>query len=202
VTDRYQQIDFIIDYVKPRSIVEIGTWNGDRALAMASAALKHQNHLQYWGFDLFEDGSAKTDEEELNVKQHYSLDAVTDKLRYFQNDNSGFSFDLIRGNTRETLANTDPNVTVCDLAFIDGGHSVETIDSDYQALNRCQTVLFDDYYVPDENGACPDVKKFGCNELVETMPHWVLPVSDGIVSGGLVQMVLTGKLAQEFIDKA
>ena len=202
MTDRYQQIEFIIDYVKPQSIVQIGTWNGDRAIAMAEAALQHQEQIQYYGFDLFEDGTVETDKSELNVKQHYTLESVTQKLSEFQKDYSGFSFNLIRGNTRDTLAKAEPDTFQCDLAFIDGGHSIETIEGDYRALKDCKTVLFDDYYIPDESGACPDTANFGCNTLVEFMPHWILPVADGIAGGGLVQMVLTGELAQEFLANA
>ena len=197
---RYQQIEFIFDYIKPQSVVEIGTWNGDRAISMARRALLHQKKFRYYGFDLFEDATSETDHEELNVKQHYSLSEVTNKLQQFQNDHIGFSYELVRGNTRQTLKNVDISFTKCDLAFIDGGHSIETIENDFQAVKNCPTILFDDYYRADNKGRCPDLENFGCNRLVEPMSPWVLPVGDPVVGGGLVHMAVTGALAKEFIN--
>lgn len=163
--NRYQQIDIIIDYIRPQNIVEIGTWNGDRALVMATKALEYRDYIHYWGFDLFEDASPESDQAELNAKPHHSLTEVTEKLEIFSQQNSGYFFDLIQGNTRQTLLNLDDRITQCDLAFIGGGHSLETIKGDYHALKDCATILFNDYYIPDENGKCPDSQKFGCNQL-------------------------------------
>ena len=66
--------------------------------------------------------------------------------------------------------------TEADLVFIDGGHSVETVENDFDRLRGCKNILMDDYYTPCNRGLCPDVTKFGCNQLVEKVRHWVLPV--------------------------
>ena len=76
--------------------------------------------------------------------------------------------------------------------FIDGGHSVETVENDFDRLRGCKNILMDDYYTPCNRGLCPDVTKFGCNQLVEKVPHWVLPVRDPVAGGGLVQIVALG----------
>ena len=56
---RYQQVSRIIGLVKPATIVEIGTWNGDHACIMAAAALKHRATVHYTGYDLFDAANAE-----------------------------------------------------------------------------------------------------------------------------------------------
>ena len=208
--ERYKQIDLIIDFLKPASIVEIGTWNGDRAIDIAQAALNHHAYVHYWGFDLFEHAAVDHDERELNVKPHIPLEDVHAKLETFKEHHPGFSFNLIKGDSRFTLHQPDlpvwshPNfetpvqLTDSDLVFIDGGHSIETVENDFHSLGACKNILMDDFYSPCDRGLCPDIKKFGCNQLVEQMPHWVLPVKDPIAGGGLVQIVALGTLASLF----
>jgi predicted O-methyltransferase YrrM len=129
VTARYGQLINIIDDVKPKTILEVGTWNGDRAIQMAEAALKHQEQVTYYGFDLFEEASDETDAAELNVKRHFTVDEVITKLKAFQ-EKVGvdrFQAHLFKGNTRETLLTVmapEHGVEI-DFAFIDGGHSIE-----------------------------------------------------------------------------
>ena len=211
--DRYKQIDLIIDYLKPASIVEIGTWNGDRAIDIAQAALKHHTYVHYWGFDVFEHAADDQDQRELNVKPHTPLEDVRTKLEIFRERRPGFSFNLIKGDTRFTLHHLELPVwshpstgnpvqlTEADLVFIDGGHSIETIENDFHSLGGCKNILMDDYYSPCDRGLCPDVKKFGCNQLVERMPHWVLPVRDPVAGGGHVQIVALGTLASLFVSE-
>ena len=210
VPERYKQINLIIDYLKPASIVEIGTWNGNRAIDIAGAALRHHAHVHYWGFDLFEHGAVDQDQRELNVKPHIALKEVHAKLESFKEGHPGLSFNLIRGDSRRTLhqpelpfwfnRNTGRPVqlTEADLVFIDGGHSIETVENDFYSLSNCKNILMDDYYSPCDRGLCPDIEKFGCNHLIENMPHWVLPVRDRVAGGGLVQIVALGKLASLF----
>ncbi len=208
--ERYKQIDLIIDFLKPASIVEIGTWNGDRAIDIAQAALNHHAYVHYWGFDLFEHAADDHDERELNVKPHIPLEDVHAKLDTFKEHHPGFSFNLIKGDSRLTLHQPDLPVwsranfetpvqlTDSDLVFIDGGHSIATVENDFYSLGACKNILMDDFYSPCDRGLCPDIKKFGCNQLVEQMPHWVLPVKDPIAGGGLVQIVALGTLASLF----
>jgi len=185
---RYQQVSRIINLVKPASIVEIGTWNGDHAIVMATAALKNREKVHYRGFDLFEDASATTDKTEFNVRSHHSIDAVRAKLSAFRDKNPGFSFELVQGDTRQTLPDLH-----ADFAYIDGGHSVETIASDYAHLRNCGTIVFDDYYDFDELGNRADISAVGCNRLLETVPHVLLPAFDALPSGGRVRMAGAGQ---------
>jgi predicted O-methyltransferase YrrM len=183
--NRYSQLIPIIRAAKPKTIVEVGTWNGLRAIMMAQEALKHQKEVHYTGFDLFEDADEKTDARELNVKKHFTKADVTKALKQFQKDSPGFTFQLVKGDTRKTLK---PQHSV-DLAFIDGGHSVETIASDYEALKNAKVIVFDDWYEKDRDGKGPDTEKYGCNKLLSTIPErQILSAIDPVKDGGFVKM--------------
>jgi len=170
---RYVQLINAVREKQPKAILEIGTWNGNRAHEMLSVT-----DAKYYGFDLFEDATRETDKEEMNVKPHYTVQMVEDKL-------TGFDVQLHKGNTRETLKNFDKKV---DFVWLDGGHSVETIKSDWENVKRCLApdawVFFDDYYTGPI-----DTKKFGCNEIVQWLKHEVLEDRDPVLGGGWVQMV-------------
>lgn len=208
--NRYSQIYDYIDKHKPATIVEIGTWNGERAIEMISRAGASSPSLEYMGYDLFESGSTETDRVEFNVKRHHNmlgvLNHILDKLGMgiympeYTDDTvlvsryeDGVKVELNKGDTRETLPETN-----CDFAFIDGGHSIETIASDYSRLKESKCIILDDYYEPDEQGRCPDITKFGCNILVDGLQRigflnstlTILPVADRVKGGGLVKMVV------------
>lgn len=171
---RYNQLIDAVRKKQPRAILEIGTWNGERARQMLNLAPK----ATYYGFDLFEEATRETDISEMNVKPHYYMEMVEGRL-------AGYDVYLVRGNTRETLVNFNKKV---DFVWLDGGHSVETIKSDWENVKRCLTddawVFFDDYYT----GAI-DTSKFGCNEIVKDLKHEVLPDRDHVMGGGWVQIV-------------
>jgi predicted O-methyltransferase YrrM len=171
---RYEQLHKAVREKQPKAILEVGTWNGMRALHMLNLCPT----AKYYGFDLFEDATAKTDAEEFNVKAHHYREAVLERL-------TGFDVELYKGNTRETLKNFDKPV---DFVWIDGGHSVETIRSDWENVKRVLTpdawVFFDDYF----EGPM-DTKKVGCNEVVKDLKHEILPVADWVKGGGTTRMV-------------
>lgn len=133
---------------------------------------------KYYGFDLFEGANEETDQRELNVKAHYSIDGVYAKL-------DGFDVQLYMGDTRETLKNFNQPV---EFVWLDGGHSVETIRSDWENVKRNLVpgawVFFDDYYTGPI-----DTEKYGCNKVLEGMKYDILPVMDFVKGGGFVQMV-------------
>lgn len=172
---RYLQLIQAIRDKEPDSIIEVGTWNGQRAWDMLMVA---PPGCQYYGFDLFEDATHENDVEEMNVKPHYYIDRVYEKL-------DGLNVWLYKGNTRETLKNFDKKV---DFVWLDGGHSVETIKSDWENIQRCLNkdawVFFDDYYTGPI-----DTQKYGCNEIIKDLKHEILPDKDRVMGGGWVQMV-------------
>ena len=174
MTNRYTNLLRLVRETQPKAIAEIGTWDGRRAVQM----LNLSPTSKYYGFDLFEDATLETDLEEFNVKAHHFRDEVLDRL-------TGFDAHLYKGNTRETLKTFNEPV---DFVWLDGGHSVQTIKSDWENIKRCLTpgavVLFDDYFTGPI-----DITKVGCNETVKGLKHELFPEIDWVKGGGGTQMV-------------
>lgn len=167
---RYHTLLELIAVFKPQSIVEIGTWSGDNAIRMIKAAQQHHEKVDYIGYDLFEDATPETDAEEFNVKEHHTQAEVRAKI---EKACPGAEIALVKGNTRETL-----RTITADFVFIDGGHSIETIKSDYEAVKHSSVIVFDDFYSPLPDGQMPDIQKIGCNLIVSELPHAVIPSMD------------------------
>ena len=153
--NRYKKLLDIVRELQPKHVVEIGTWNGKRATEFMAVT-----NCFYTGFDLFEQATKETDEKELNVKPHNEIVEVAGMIEM-----AGFSrFALFRGDTKETLPKWLKDHDPFDFCFIDGGHSVETIRSDFEnihsAIENGGTIILDDYYKPEVEG-------FGCNFLEE-----------------------------------
>lgn len=176
---RYSQISRLLDEYRPSTCLEVGTWNGERALEMLQYGI-------YYGFDLFEDATPETDTEEFNVKPHWSVKDVGKKLASF----GRHDFYLFKGNTRETLTKFAQEFPEkIDFFWIDGGHSIETIKMDWENVQKVarkdSVILFDDYYsgMSDET-----LDKIGCNRILEPLDFELLPTKDWVKGGGQVQM--------------
>lgn len=171
---RYDYLLRAVREKQPKAILEVGTWNGERARQILNLC----PDAKYFGFDLFEDANKTTDEREMNVKPHWRIDDVYVKL-------DGFDVQLYKGDTRETLPAFKYPV---DFVWLDGGHSVETIRSDWENIKPHLVpgawVFFDDYYTGPI-----DTAKFGCNSIVSELRHDVMPQKDFVKGGGEVQMV-------------
>jgi hypothetical protein len=148
-----------------RSLVEIGTWNGMHAEQMirVAAARWGVGAVRYTGFDLFED---LTEEQ---FRQEYSKRPPSYQEVLARLEKTGARITLHRGNTRQTLPRASEALRRADLVFIDGGHSIETITADWDAVQRAMspgtTVLFDDYY-PDPS---PELDGLGCQTIVDSL---------------------------------
>lgn len=179
---RYDQLTPLLQDIKPATIIEVGTWDGTRAIQMMNAA----RGMVYFGFDLFEDGTPDNDAAELNVKRRTNTSQVSATLQYIPHK-------LYRGYSADTLGafGAQYGFGRVDFAYIDGGHAVETIATDWEWCRRLVkpggVVVFDDYYTGCEDS---DLDKFGCNRVVEKLDHKILPVSDGTKMGWSVQMVM------------
>lgn len=172
-SNRYEQLVRLCWGALSERVLEIGTWNGERAKQLCARG------AEYVGFDLFEYATDETDEVELNVKPHCNVADVKANLR-----EAGVESNLIKGNTRETLPRY--NGRPFDFVFIDGGHSEETIASDWKEVQRLikpgTIVCFDDYYEPPKEG-------LGCNKIVDEMEDKMFSSKDPVVQGGTVQFV-------------
>ncbi len=210
---RYKQLaDLVRFYSEDRNtftIVETGTWNGGRAIEMALAAFENVDTVHYRGFDLFEEATEETDKVELNIKAHNPTEAVSRRLAEFAvkmaENNKKFTYNLNCGDTKDTMKSK--RFDDVDLAYIDGGHSYDTVKSDYTFLKDVPVIVFDDYYShedkefldnPDYNGI---IRTF---EKIKDTNKYVLPSDDPTAFGGKVHLgvVISPKekdLPQEFM---
>jgi hypothetical protein len=199
---RYDQLTEALEGMQCRTLIEVGTWNGERAKELVAAALKTNPAITYHGFDLFE---ALT-EDELNAelsKRPPSQAEVEASLRRFQRRlawrpwaRRSFDFELHQGYTRDTLPafrDAHPDLRA-EFVFIDGGHSIETIANDWahssQLVAPGGSIFLDDFY-GNEHLA----EEFGCNQLIASLRQddaWqitVLPDTDEFPEIGAIQIV-------------
>ena len=162
---RYVNLMKAVYTERSRRIVEIGVWNGVHGRQMIeTAANNHRRQtVEYFGFDLFEDLSASLLKEEFS-KQPPPVHEVQARL-----EATGARIRLFKGNTRTTLAPALKEIGTSDLVFIDGGHSVASITSDWNevraAMGPKTTVIFDDYYVD----AGPELDELGCQTVIDAV---------------------------------
>lgn len=197
-----QRYAYIIEEIwaqRASVLLEVGTWNGNRACEMIRAAYQATAQAVYYGFDLFEEMTPAKAQAEFNVKQPFSYTTVSTKLKAFVLERSGSRYTLYRGDTKETLpafTNGTEAREAIDLAWVDGGHSTETIAGDYKNVRKAMRpngiILLDDYYtgMPEPGFT----EKFGCNMLVKALetegaPVEILPQRDLVKGGGFAQVV-------------
>lgn len=159
---RYANLFRTIHDRRCRSIVEVGTWNGVHAEQMIRTAAVHApiGNVRYRGFDLFEDLSEEQLARELSKRPPRYEDVLARLQR------TGADVRLFRGNTRVTLPQATDELRRADFVFIDGGHSIETVTSDWNAVRAAMppdaTVVFDDYYVDPG----PELTGLGCQSII------------------------------------
>lgn len=162
---RYQALIQLNHELQPRVVVEVGT---NRGLRGSQFTFEH-----YIGFDLWEEGSQEIDTLERNGKLRCSMADAAALLE--RKAPPPRRVELIKGNTRDTLPAFAARGLLVDFAFIDGGHSIDTIRSDWESLRRTMsprgTIVFDDYYEPELPG-------FGCNQIVRDLPFSFLGPPD------------------------
>lgn len=171
---RYKQLADLVRYYKPKTILETGTWNGGRAIEMALAAFQKTDEVHYIGYDLFEDATTETDHEEFNVKPHNTLEAVHKRLTEFsehvkEKENKEFTFQLTKGNVRETLLKKD--IKDVDFALIGSGNSIETVQTEYEILKDVPVVIGDHYFTKEseEDESMPPEKYHGVKHVFDSV---------------------------------
>lgn len=156
-----------------RNIIEIGTHNGNNAVMMIKEAARivPVEGIHYWGFDLFEDLTKEAHDREFSYPSPGRVQDIEANIRA----QVGATITLTKGDTRETLK--DAQGPLMDLIYIDGGHSIETIRSDWANVQKfvdSHTVIFLDDYFPDKDD-------LGCKFLLKEMSGYkveVLPTID------------------------
>jgi len=157
--NRYKQLADMVRFYKPKTILETGTWNGGRALEMALACFENNDAMHYIGYDLFEDATPATDKEEFNMKPHNTKAAVVSRFEEFKahvkkERNKDFTYELHKGNVRDTLKNT--YVDEVDFALIGSGNSEETVRHEYDTLKNIPVVIMDHFYTTEKDDDNPD----------------------------------------------
>lgn len=126
---RYDQILSEIDTLKPQTILEIGTNDGRNAARLYKRASLHRPDVKYYGFDLFEAMTKDT------FAYESSLAVPTKSMVHsYLVRNSCTNIKLYPGNSLETLPAHKHDLPKFDLVFIDGGHSSETVSSDWMNI--------------------------------------------------------------------
>lgn len=178
---RYENLTRCIQKYKCKSILEIGSCSGARARMMIQYALNlHKNNtkgISYYGFDLFEPQTSEYKKKEFNGKMPAELDVVYERLKSFK-----IKIKLFKGYSQISVpafVKTNPKLKI-DLIFIDGGHSIETIITDWDNIqplihsNTC--ICFDDYWFnPKEN---QDFSIAGCKALIDGLDRLKWSVTD------------------------
>ena len=176
---RYVNLLFQILKKRPKKILEIGVYNGRRAIQMIEAAKIFNKNIEYYGFDLFEGLTKKIYDTEAS-KFPWTLDKIKQLL------NNHAKIFLYKGFTNETLKKFSLNGVNIDFIFIDGGHAIQTIENDYlyslKIAEKNAYIIFDDFY---ETGTI-DITKFGSNKIFEKLQLGknkpkLLPFSDAYV---------------------
>ena len=159
---RYVNLLFQILKKRPKKILEIGVYNGRRAIQMIEAAKIFNKNIEYYGFDLFEGLTKKIYNTEAS-KFPWTLDKIKELL------NNRAKIFLYKGFTNETLKKFSSNDVKIDFIFIDGGHAIQTIENDYlyslKIAEKNAYIIFDDFY---KTGTI-DITKFGSNKIFEKL---------------------------------
>jgi hypothetical protein len=160
---------------------------------MINASIKSGNdpkNVDYYGFDLFELMTQEIFEKEVS-KWAPSEKEVLKKL-----NKTKANINLYKGFSKDTIPNFMDEGVVPDFVFIDGGHSIETLESDWEmikeSIDKNSIVILDDYI------SNFDEKQYGCNKLVDSLDRdaWeveVLPVIDVINEGLSIQFAKVRK---------
>ena len=169
MSDRYQNLYNAVSEIGLRGsshlrMLEVGTYDGVRACQLLRFFLSsnHKRSASYWGFDLFEEMTKEMTAAELSKSR---LPPAKAEVERRISSIAKTAVQLFKGNTRDTIPLVAPKLPKMDLIFIDGGHSLETIASDWDGVKACidpgTIVLFDDYYENRDD--------YGCKTLVETV---------------------------------
>jgi hypothetical protein len=146
----------LLEYYNPDVFLEIGVAKGD-SLKNFLKYCDSDGDLQYIGFDTFDDGLPDEAEEpkvifrddyleERHKKHHKSMKEIRQIAMSHETE---CDVQLFKGNTKETLKNNIQNLPAVDYAYIDGGHSYETVKNDFEYVQQIMAddgvIVFDDF---------------------------------------------------------
>ena len=159
VTPRYKNLTDLARKFRCKRFLEIGTWRGSTAQNLILTAKEYcsDEEIYYVGVDLFEQLTPALKKAEYSKEKVVYRDVLA-KLWPLGVDvslNMGFSYEVL-----PILPDQ-----VFDLIFVDGGHSIKTIMSDWEYVQRFigpdTIVVFDDYRHGDN--------VVGCRKLIDRL---------------------------------
>jgi len=156
---------FVLRHIKEnkcRNILEIGVFNGNFALRIIATASEFigPQAINYSGVDLFKFNFS-------NVIKFNEIALTPDKKSDVQKilQSTGANINLFEGFSNLILPQL-VGVELFDLIIIDGGHSYDTVKSDFlnsaKLLSDKGCIIFDDY----TNLRGETIGKFGINRVV------------------------------------
>ena len=185
---RYNHLVEMVGFYKPQTLLETGTWNGDRAVQLCLAALQaNPGDIRYVGYDLFEDGNKELDQLEFNAKPNTAMEKVARKLDRLKELHPRFDYSLHKGDTRKIM-----KYHKVDFAYLDGGHSIDTAANDFKNVKGSKVVVMDDYFVKDEAGQIPPDKWQGTNKVYDVYEgrKFLINSPDPVNVGGKISLAV------------
>jgi hypothetical protein len=151
-----------------RTILEIGVHRGRRSVGFIRSCLKTYppSEVHFFGidlFDLYESAPPSVDlaAEHALTKRPLPQAAIRERLIALLPSSN---IHLYAGPSQEVFAAHWREMPPMDFVFIDGGHSLETIQSDFEFASRLLSkegyIFLDDYWLTDEAG---------CRRLVRSL---------------------------------
>lgn len=131
--------------LNPETYIEIGCYRCDTMRAVANLGVR-----RIIGFDLFEDAEPHYAQLDESGAGDEDLPLEGPPVSYAEAQTMGF--EVYQGDTAETLKAL-PGMLIDGpvLVFLDGGHSYETVNSDWEKIQEAlpgATVIFDDTSYP------------------------------------------------------
>jgi Methyltransferase domain len=162
---RYAHLIELFRRKSPRRMIEIGVWRGDRSVQFIQSGPSLE---QYVGFDLFDDlSNSLVVSESMGRCTATQFQEVEARLKQAQHG-SRPSVELVKGRSDQSLPEfARTHGPEFDFIYIDGGHSIETIQNDWTYSERLLSpdglAVFDDYY-PNDSGR-------GAKSLIDELLH-------------------------------
>lgn len=119
--------------------IEIGAHRG-RSIVIIGSYLKDKvNRLHIKGYDIFANETQQFHIKEDNGKGAGNIYKCNNKLSKLSKRFPSVTYELIEGYTTDTLTSQ-----TVEWAYIDGGHSYETVKWDHEQLKNSKVIVFDD----------------------------------------------------------
>ncbi len=167
----YKGLFEVIKEIIPANIMEIGTSSGQTAIGMIRTAgqFSKEDQISYFGVDLFEFG--KPSQWEYEFTGGYIPPKKADVETRLRAETAA-DITLVAFDSKNLHLVPVEERLKMDLIFIDGGHSLETVLSDWEfaktSMHEKTVVVLDDYFT--------ELPFIGCKSVVDNIDRSVFDV--------------------------